>query len=170
MSRRRVVVLASALAIFALGAIVAIAVFSVTQTEYGRSKIRSFALDRIAPKVRGKIYIGKIGGSLFRDVTIDSVEIRDVNDSLFVATGPISVRYDARDLWDNRILLQSVEIQRPQVVLRRDSADVWNYKRIFPPGPPKLKRDVHGLGDFIVADTAVLRNASFTVVMPWSPS
>jgi translocation and assembly module TamB len=170
--RRRLVVLASALAIFALGLIAAILVFSATQTDYGRAKIRNIALGLIAPKVRGKIYIGKISGSVFTGVTIDSVEIRDVNDSLFVATGPIAVRYDPRDIWDKRLLFQSVEIQRPVVVLRRDTTNApWNYKRIFVSGPSKPKvGGQHGLGDFIVADTAVVRNGTLTVVLPWSPN
>jgi len=39
-------------------------------------------------------------------ITIDSLELREPNDSLFLATGPVRVTYDPRDIMDGVIYLQ----------------------------------------------------------------
>ena len=55
--------------------------------------------------MKGKVYIGHMSGGLVGGVRIDSVEIRDDEDSVFFASGPITVSYDPRDLFDRRISL-----------------------------------------------------------------
>jgi hypothetical protein len=41
---------------------------------------------------------------LFSTLVVDSFALREKNDSLFIATGRVEVRFDLRDLWDRRIL------------------------------------------------------------------
>ena len=69
---------------------------------------------------------------LFNGVTIDSVDIRDDEDSLFVSTGPVKVHYDMRDLFDQRILLSHLDVQHPTVHLRQHENGHWNWRLIFP--------------------------------------
>ena len=69
MSRRRVVVLASAVVLLAVGLLALLAVVSVTQTEYGRGKLRNYLARTLASRVQGKLHIGRIGGSLLTGVT-----------------------------------------------------------------------------------------------------
>ena len=41
--------------------------------------------------------------------------ISDREDSLFIATGPITFQYDLSDFFDRRILLERLEVERPVV-------------------------------------------------------
>ena len=77
---------------------------ALTRTGYGRDKVRDLLETQIASRVKGRVHIGAITGGLFGGVTIDSLEIRDREDSLFYASGPITVAYDLRDFFDRRIL------------------------------------------------------------------
>lgn len=168
MTRRRVVAVASALSLLVLGLLAALAVVSVTQTSFGRERVRRLLM-HYAARSSGKIYIGRLGGGLITGVTIDSLEIRGPDDSLFVATGRITVDYDPRDFLDRRILLSRVEVEHPVVHMRRHANGVWNWRQIFPEGKKGPPRTERGFGDFIVIDSAVVRDGTFTLTLPWSP-
>lgn len=172
MSRRRVVVLASAATIFVLGGLVALGFVMMTRTDFGRERIRAFAESAINARIKGKMHIGKLGGSILGDLTIDSLNLRETNDSLFIATGLIHVRFNARDLFDRRIYATRLEITRPLVQLRQDSTGVWNYRRIFPSGPkalPKPPTAQQSFGDHVLVDSASISALTFRLSMPWHP-
>src|SRR5204862_162615 len=97
-----------------------------------------------------KVYIGRMSGGFFNGVTIDSVEIRDDEDSVFFASGPITVAYDPRDLFDRRILLSFLQAEHPYVHLRQHENGDWNWRRIFPASVEKEKRNERGFGQGIV--------------------
>ncbi|MBC7896413.1 MAG: translocation/assembly module TamB domain-containing protein [Cytophagaceae bacterium] len=171
MSRRRVVVLASAATIFAIFGLVAFAVVFTTRTQWGREQIRSYVVDQLNRSARGgKWYIGTIRGSLFTDLTVDSFAIREPNDSLFISTGPIRLRFDPRDIWDRRILVRELSIERPVVNIRQDSLGKWNYRKIFPSGPPGPKKTTRGFGDYIVVTNAAVQGLTFELTLPWKPA
>ena len=170
MTRRRLVALVSAIAMLAIGFIAMLVLASVTRTSYGRDKVRNFLHSRISAKVQGFVHIGRISGGMLTGVTIDSLEIRDMDDSLFIATGPITVEYDIRDFFDRRILLERFEVERPIVRIAQHENGDWNYRRIFPKGPRRLPNIQGGFGDFIVIDTAAVHGGSLTVTLPWHPA
>ncbi|MGH7665357.1 MAG: translocation/assembly module TamB domain-containing protein [Gemmatimonadaceae bacterium] len=169
MSRRRIVVLSSAAALFAVGLIVVLVFAALTQTTYGRERMRELVLARIASRVNGTMYVGRIGGGLLTGVTIDSLEIRGTNDSLLLATGPIRVTYDPRDIFDRRILLQHVTVERPVVRLRQFESGEWNFQQIFPEGPESGPRADRAFGDYVVIDSADISGggADVTLIQPW---
>ena len=171
MTRRRVVVLASALSLLGLALLVVLAVVAVLKTQFGRDYARNYVERIVAPGVKGKLHIGRITGLSFGGATIDSVEIRGPDDSVFVAARQVTVRWDPRDLVDKRTLLSLLEIDRAFVHLRKDSTGKWNYNYVFPPGQKKKRVPgaERGWGDYIVADSVVLRRATFLLSMPWHP-
>ena len=151
--------------------IAGLAVVAVLKTQFGRNFARGYIERFVTPRVKGKLYIGQITGLSFGGANIDSIEIRGADDSLFVAAGRIRVEWDARDLIDKRTLIRLLEIDRPIVHLRKDTSGVWNWKKVFPPGPPKSRVPgaERGFGDYIVADSLVIRGGTFLVSMPWHP-
>ena len=76
-----------------LGLVVVAMVVAITQTPFGRERVRDYVVARLKSSLgnRGSAYIGTIGGNLFTGVAIDSLELRDEEDSLFVATGPVTL-------------------------------------------------------------------------------
>src|SRR5215211_2333221 len=170
MTRRRFIAIVSLCVLAMLGFVVLGTGLFVTQTEYGQDWLRGTIESRLASAVKGKVHLGRITGSFLTGVTIDSLELRDDQDSLFAATGPVRVEYDARDLVDRRIHLRRVNVERPNVVLRQSGDFSWNFKRMFKrPGPDKPKGPERGFGDFVVIDSVHLRNAQLRLTMPWHP-
>ncbi|HEX2723688.1 MAG TPA: translocation/assembly module TamB [Gemmatimonadaceae bacterium] len=169
MSRRRRIVLWSGLALLTILVAVAAVIVSVTQTGYGQRQVRRYVQSWVAGKVKGRIFVGRLSGGLFNGVTIDSLEIRDDEDSLLLATGKVRVRYDMRDLFDRRVLLSHVAVEHPVVRLQEHEDGKWNYQRVFPSGPKKPPGATHKFGDFIVTDSADIRNANIIVGMRWHP-
>ena len=169
MPRRRTVVLISAAAVLSLFLIVIGVIAFGVRTNTGRDLVRRYVLSELSTRVRGKVYLGRFRGSIFGDMTIDSIEIRESNDSLFFASGPISFRFRPGDFFDRRIRLSFASATGLHVHVRQDSAGVWNFRKIFPSGPPRAPRATRGFGDYIVLDSLRLRAASFAVTMPWQP-
>src|SRR5687767_10768858 len=170
MSRRRLVAIISAAVLLLIGVGVAAAVLSVTQTDLGRDYVRRYLQAQVTSKLgkRGTMYIGSISGGLITGVVVDSFAIRDDEDSLFVSAGPIEITYDPRDIIDKRLLIGQVVVHKPFVNLRRHSDGVWNYRRIFPKGVPRVRTPDRRFGDYIVIDSATIHDGTIIVTMPWS--
>jgi len=149
--------------------IVFLIALSLTQTEYGQGQVRRYVQSWISGKVKGKIYIGRISGGLFSGVTIDSVDIRDSEDSLFISAGRVQVHYDMRDIFDRRILLSHLLAEHPIVHLRQHESGLWNWRSIFPEGRSGPKNG-RGFGDFIVMDSADVRDGQVVLTLPWHPA
>jgi hypothetical protein len=95
-----------------------------------------YALGFINKSIQGRLYVGRVSGSIFTGLFVDTVEIRDKNDSLFVAAANVSVEYDPRDLIDRRLLLRHVRAGRVTANIFEDSIGMLNFRPIFPSGPP----------------------------------
>ena len=171
MGRRRLVMLWSALLMLGIGAAVIGAFVAATQSEDGRDFIRRLAQAQLGRVVKGRVHLGAISGSFITDLTIDSLEIRDPQDSVFAATGPLRVTFDPRDLMDGRLFIRSVEAVRPRVTMRRDFDGAWNVERIWPRKPgPKRPRSRAAFGSVLVLEQVAVRGGDFAVTMPWAPS
>ncbi|HUX33847.1 MAG TPA: hypothetical protein VMV51_08230, partial [Gemmatimonadaceae bacterium] len=110
-SRRRIVLRVSLGLVVALGVLATAAVFLATQSGWGQDKVRGLIQRQLASAVHGHVYVGRISGNYLTSVTLDSLEIRDAEDSLFIASGPLTVDYDPRDLMDKRLLFTRVDAQ-----------------------------------------------------------
>ncbi len=167
MTRRLRIAIGSAIILFGLIVIVVLAFVGITHTSVGQERVRSMIATLLEGKVKGKVYLGHLSGGLLGGVTIDSVEIRDDEDSVFFASGPITVAYDPRDLLDRRILFSRFEAQHPYVHLRQHENGEWNFRRIFPASVEKEQRNQRGFGQYIVADTSIIRDARMVLTLPW---
>ena len=168
MTRRRFVVLVALCTLVVLGLIgVGVGTF-LLHTETGQAGLRRTIQQQVAGSMKGKLYLGPMSGNFFTGVTIDSLELRDDEDSLFVATGRVKLEYDVRDIVDRRLHFRRVDVEHPVVVLRQHENWTWNFKRMFASGKPSTPRGPErGFGDFIVIDSAHVRNASFRLTLPW---
>jgi translocation and assembly module TamB len=140
------------------------------QTGTGRDWVRQTLVAQLKERVQGRLYIGAIRGGLLSGVTIDSLEIRDADDSLFVSTGRIRATYDPRDLFDRRVLIRHLEVEHPVIRIAQADSVEWNWRRIFPRTPSTGPRSQRGFGDFLVADSLSIRDGSIILTLPWHPA
>jgi translocation and assembly module TamB len=170
MTRRRFIALVSLCVLLTLGLIGICVGLVATRSDSGQAVLRRWIEARVASSIHGKVYIGRMSGNFLTGVTIDSLEMRDDEDSLFVATGPVTLQYDPRDLVDRRLYFRRVDVQRPVVVLRQHENWTWNFKRMFGVGgPSKPKGPERGFGDFVQLDSTHIHGGSFRLTIPWHP-
>ncbi|MEO6526387.1 MAG: translocation/assembly module TamB domain-containing protein [Gemmatimonadaceae bacterium] len=168
MTRRRFIALVSLCVLGMLGFIGFGVGYFATHTETGQEQLRQWVQARLASAVHGKVYVGRITGGFLTGITIDSVSLRDEEDSLLVATGRVRLEYDPRDLVDRRLHFRRVLVEHPNVVLRQHEDYTWNYNRMFKrDGPSRPKGPERGFGDFVVLDSVHLRGAQLRLTIPW---
>ena len=168
MTRRRFIAIVS-LCVFGMLGVIGVGIgFFATSTETGQEQLRRWVEAQLASAVQGRVHVGRISGSFLTGITIDSLSMRDDEDSLFVATGRVRLEYDPRDLVDRRLYFRKVDVENPTVVLRQHEDYTWNYNRVFKrSGPEKPKGPERGFGDFVVLDSVHVRGAQFRLTIPW---
>ena len=172
MRLRRLVLLSATFAFGVLFGAAGLAAYVVTSTRVGRDWVHELVMAELKGAVKGSIYLGSIGGTLLGDVTVDSVELRDRLDSVFVRTGPIHVTYDVRDLIDRKIVLRKVELTRPFIRIKEHGDADWNWRKIFPPekaARPRLTPRGREFGDYVVIDSMEVRDGHVQLIQPWHP-
>ena len=171
MGRRRLVMLWSTLLMLAIGAGLIGAFVAATQSVRGRDFIRGVVEAQMGRTMQGTVRLGTLSGSFITDLTIDSLEIRDPDDSLFAATGPIRLTFDPRDLMDGRLFIRTVDAARPRVHFRRGFDSRWNTERIWPRPPgPRRARSRASFGSLLVLEQVAVREGHFALTMPWAPA
>lgn len=173
MTRRRAVVLASALLILVVGVVLGGGMLALTQTAYGREQIRSLLVNRLAPRIAGTLYLGELSGNLLNGVQLDSIAVIGEDGLTLLASGPITVSYDIRDMLDRRVLLAHVEVERPLVHIAQYEDGEWNFRRLFTRGssaPRTPRAPGRGFGDFIRMDSATVHDGRFMLSLPWHPA
>ena len=132
--------------------------------------VERFIRNRIQKLVQGtvrrgaRVSLGRLTGSFLSQLAMDSVEIRDDEDSLVFRSGPVTARYSARDLIAGRWIFDELTIERPVLVLREHANGEWNYQRILartagPPAPAPVVR----------AGLLRVRGGSLRIALPWRP-
>jgi hypothetical protein len=170
MKRRHLVVLVSAITLLTIVFVAAVTVSVGVGTDPGREQIRSLIQRELTSQINGKVHLGRIRGGFLTGFTIDSFAIRDIHDSIFVSLGRVSVQYDPRDLFDRRIHLRNVVVERPVLRLRQHEKGDWNFQRILrKDGPSRPDAPGRSFGDYVVLDSVRVRDGEFIMTRPWSP-
>ena len=172
LGRRQLVVSVSALLMVMLGVGIVGALVAATQSERGREWIRGRAESLIARSMQGKLSLGRLSGSFLTDLTIDSLEIRDAADSVYLAAGPLSVRYDPRDLVDGRFVFRSVAVRHPLMAVRQDLDGNWNFRSVFPVEEFKglvNRRPRGAFGALVLFYDISVQGGEIRLTQPWHP-
>ena len=114
-----------------LVAVAATAVFVLSNTDWGRERVRRFALAQLQGRVHGQVAIGRISGNLLTGMTLHDIAIRDSTGAPFLAAESLTASYTLRGFFSRRLWFDDVKVVRPVVVLDRPPNGTWNYKRIF---------------------------------------
>ncbi|MFL5502829.1 MAG: translocation/assembly module TamB domain-containing protein [Gemmatimonadaceae bacterium] len=142
----------------------------VTNTDWGRERIRRYAEDVLRKNSHGLVHIGKVTGNLLRGFTLHDLVITDSARAPFVKVGEFWSRYSLSTLFGKKIDFYEVKLVRAEIVLDRPPGGKWNYERIFPrdtvtkAGPRKT-----GWGKWIRFRDVTVIASDLTVRSPWEP-
>ena len=166
--RRWWVRLLAVLAVVAL--LLLLAVFAVTNTDFGRERIRRYVVGLVQKNSHGIVHIGSVTGNLLNGLTLHDVVITDSAHAPFVKADEIWANYSLGILRSKRIDLHDVKLVRPVIVIDKHPGGKWNYDRIFP-------RDTvthagvkpTGWGTWIRFSNVTVANGDLTIRSPWDP-
>ncbi|MEX2182194.1 MAG: translocation/assembly module TamB domain-containing protein [Gemmatimonadaceae bacterium] len=167
MIRRRIVALVSAVLMLAIGGVAVGGFVAATQSERGREWIRRGLEAQLARTLQGRVHLGTLSGSFLTDLRIDSLLIADRDDSVFVASGPIRLTYDPRDLADGRLIFRTVELERPYFAMRREADGRWSHQKLWPPNPARRAlRRRSAIGAVFLLEQVTVRDGVFALMLP----
>lgn len=162
---RKTRILAFVVAGLATGLVVAaIALYTVSRTEFGMERVRRFALGWLTERVDGTVHIGTIGGrGLLGGVTVNDLYIIDKKGRPFMRADSVILAYNWRTLVAGDIVIERATIHDPEIYFEQLPGDsVWNYQHVFPPrgtqgGPTAPRRLIMFNDARVVNGVAVVR-------------
>lgn len=147
----------------------AVAVYAVTNTNWGREQVRVRTLAALAGTVHGRLQVARVSGNLLESITLHDVRIVDSAGAPFVSASRIETGYALRGLLSKRIDLSDLVLDSATIVLDRAANGTWNYERIFPSDTTVPADSGAGFGDWIRLRDLQLINSRLMVRMPWIP-
>jgi translocation and assembly module TamB len=167
--RRRIAIYAGAGVALVLLLLFA-ALLVITNTDWGRERVRRVMLDQLAGATDANIHIGRVEGNLLRRITLVDVRIDDEQARPFLRADTIATRFSLRGLLRQRIALTDVRVVRGLVVLDEPPGDDWNYVRIFRIDPEERPPDpALGWGDWISLHNVGLVDTRIVIRSAWAP-
>jgi hypothetical protein len=134
--------------------------FAVSQTSYFRNWLRETAVNAANDALNGKVYIGRIDGTIFTSLILHDTYITMGSDTLLNASR-IEVRTSPLQLFFKKIYVRKLEIGDTQIKLIRDSSGNLNISKLIPPSPEDTVSSKFPF-KIIVADLK-LKNLSFAL-------
>ena len=160
----RLLVVLSAVAILGV-----IAVWIMSNTDFGRERARRFVLGILQNQTHGIVKIESMRGNLLDGATLVRVSITDSAGNPFLAADSIRATYVVRRFFSKRLEFADVVLYRPEFVVAKRPGQEWNY-RILWPSTPRLPGDtVPGWGAWVTLTNATVLNGTVTVKSPWAP-
>jgi translocation and assembly module TamB len=162
----RLLVVLSVIAVLAV-----LGVWMLTNTDFGRERVRRFALSALGGATHGIVRLDGLRGNLLTGATLVGVSITDSAGRPFFKADSLSGRYVLRSLIAKRIYIDDLVLYRPQVVIEKlPGGQEWNYRRLWPVTKPTGPVDTtSGWGDWIKFTNLTLVSGDVVVRSPWSP-
>ncbi len=161
----RLLVVLSAILVLAV-----LAVWILTNTDFGRERVRRLALSSLGGATHGIVKIGAVHGNLLRGATFVGVSITDSAGRPFLRADSLTGRYVVSSLLRKRIYIDDLVLHRPVVVVEKLPGGEWNYRRLWPETKPTGPVDtLPSWGDWVRFTNVTVIEGDVTVRSPWSP-
>jgi translocation and assembly module TamB len=162
----RLLVVLSVIAVLAV-----IAVWILTNTDFGRERVRRLALSTLGGATHGIVKIGAVHGNLLSGATFVDVSITDSTGRPFFKTDSLTGRYVLRSLISKRVYIDDLVLYHPHVVVEKlPGGQDWNYRRLWPQSKPTAPVDTTpGWGAWVKFTNATVIGGDVVVRSPWSP-
>lgn len=155
--------------ILAILVVVVLGIVVFTNTDWGRERVRRFAVDALGKSAHGIVKVGRIEGNLLSGIVFSDLSITDSAGAPFLAVDRARAQYSLRTFLSKRIVLSSLALEHPVVVLNHPPGGEWNFERIFP-SKPKTPNQPPGFGSWITLNNVRITDGRVVVRMPWHPS
>ena len=145
------------------------AVLGVTNTDFGRERVRRIAVSAMNKSIHGTTRIGRIDGDLLRGITLYDVSITDSAGAPFFASPMVQARYTIRNFFSKHIIIDALGVDKPQVVLDKKPGAEWNFTTLFASADTTKKDTTRGFGSWITLRNVRLNDGHILVRLPWTP-
>lgn len=148
-----------------------LALYVLTDTNWGREKVRGQIEALIQRNSHGIVHIGKVTGNLRNGFTLQDVVITDSAHKPFIKAKEMWAQYSLSTLFGQKIEFDNVKLIEPVIVLDKMPGEKWNWDRIFPRDTitSRGKRKT-GWGTWIRFTNVTIVNGDLTVRSPWQPN
>ncbi len=157
-----------------LGVVLALgvrAVLILTNTPWGRDRVRGIVVQQVAEVVEGEVEVAALTGNLLGRFALEGVRLRDREGRPFVEAREVGVAYDLRGLLRRRVILTELILRDPEVVLDQPPGEEWNFLRIFPTDQ-EADPDLPGegaWGSWVELRNVTLENGRVMIRTEWEP-
>ena len=145
------------------------AVLGLTNTDFGRERVRRIAVSSMNKSIHGVTRIGRIDGNLLRGITLRDLSITDSAGAPFFASPLIQARYSIGNFLSKRIIIDALGVSKPQVVLDKKPGQDWNFAKLFATADTTKKVTTRGFGSWITLRNVRMSDGHVLVRMPWTP-
>ncbi len=147
-----------------------VAVWLLTNTDFGRERSRRFVLGILQGQTHGIVKIDAVHGNLLSGATLTHFSITDSAGHPFLTTDSLSLRYVLRSFLGSKLEFDDVVLYHPDVVVARLPNGPWNYRILWPATPPPAPGDTTtGWGSTVRLTNVTVINGFVTVRSPWAP-
>ncbi|HSG81373.1 MAG TPA: hypothetical protein VLC48_03910, partial [Gemmatimonadota bacterium] len=151
--------------------LVTLAGMLLTRTDWGREKVRGFALEKLASAIRGRVEIDEVlEGDLLRQVSLAGVRFLEEDGREFATIDTLTVHYRWTDFLFGDLTFAKATIVNPVINLRTEPGIGWNFEEAFKgPRPSEPASDAKESGSRLrleLQDVAI-RSGDVTLLIPW---
>ena len=145
------------------------AILGLTNTDFGRERVRRIAVGAMNKSIHGVTRIGRIDGNLLRGITLRDFSITDSAGAPFFSTPLIQARYSIGNFLSKHIIIDALGVQKPNVVLDKKPGGDWNFTKLFAAADTTKKDTTRGFGSWITLRNVRMSDGHVLVRMPWTP-
>jgi translocation and assembly module TamB len=146
-----------------------------TRTDWGRERVRHFALEKLNEAIAGRVEIDEVlEGDLLRTVRMAGVRIFEPDGSEFAHIDTVAVHYRWSDFLFGNITFPKVTLIGPVANLRTVRGEGWNFERVFSgreagPVDSTTAPSEGDRGRRVVLREVDIRSGDVTLRFPWDP-
>lgn len=145
------------------------AVLGLTNTDFGRERVRRIAVSAMNKSIHGVTRVGRIDGNLLRGITLHDLSITDSAGAPFFSSPLVQARYSIGTFLSKHITLEALGVTKPSVVLDKKPGGDWNFAKLFATADTTKKDTTRGFGSWITLRNVRMSDGHILVRMPWTP-
>ncbi|HMA03727.1 MAG TPA: hypothetical protein VKP02_15275, partial [Gemmatimonadaceae bacterium] len=145
------------------------AVLGLTNTDFGRERVRRIAVSAMSKSIHGVTRIGRIDGNLLRGITLHDLSITDSAGAPFFSSPLVQARYSIGTFLSKHIMIEALGVTKPSVVLDKKPGGDWNFSKLFATADTTKKDTTRGFGSWITLRNVRMSDGHLLVRMPWTP-